>query len=233
MEGVFGSVGSGQREILQRVARSSRELLDMIQATLDLSRLESNRVTLTTTSVAPAQLVAELESETRTLRDGSPLQFEWVAADDLPILRTDAVKLKMVLKNLLGNALKFTERGHIAVRAAACDDGIEFTVADTGIGIAPADHTLIFEPFRQVQRDGGPFRGGAGLGLYIARRLIEMLGGTITIESEVDRGSTFRVWIGAASAPAPSPSVDAPDSHTAALSHHRSVARSASAPLRA
>jgi signal transduction histidine kinase len=233
MEGVFGSIGGEQREILQRVARSSRELLDMIQATLDLSRLESNRVSLSTIPVDPAQLVAELESETQALREGSPLQFGWVAADDLPLLRTDPVKLKMVLKNLLGNALKFTEQGHIAVRAAACDDGIEFTVADTGIGIAPADHELIFEPFRQVQRDRGPFRGGAGLGLYIARRLIEMLGGTVSVESEVDRGSIFRVWIGAVPAPPPSPSVDAPDSHTAALSHHRSVARSAAAPLRA
>jgi signal transduction histidine kinase len=231
MEGVFGSVGSGQREILQRVARSSRELLDMIQATLDLSRLESNGVTLTTTAVDPAQLIAELESDTRALRDGSPLQFEWVVEDDLPILCTDPVKLKMVLKNLLGNALKFTEQGRIAVRAAACDDGLEFTVADTGIGIAPADHALVFEPFRQVLRDRGPFRGGAGLGLYIARRLIELLGGTITVKSELDRGSTFRVWIGAA--PPPSPSVDAPDSHTAALSHHRSVTPSAAAPLRA
>jgi signal transduction histidine kinase len=220
VEGVFGALAGEQREILQRVARSSRELLDMIQATLDLSRLESNRVTLATTPVDPAQLVAELESETRAQREGHPLCFEWDTADGLPTLQTDAVKLKMILKNLLGNALKFTEQGSIAVRATARDGGVEFAVVDTGIGIAPADHAVIFEPFRQVQRDRGYHRSGAGLGLYIARRLVEMLGGTITVESDVDRGATFRVWIGGTTAAV----ADVPDSHADALSHHRSMA---------
>jgi len=225
MEGVFGAIGTEQHDILQRVARSSRELLDMIQATLDLSRLEANRVTLASTPVDSAQLVAELESETRALRDGSPLHFEWLAADDLPIVHTDAVKLKMVLKNLLSNALKFTEQGHITLRAAALEEGVEFTVADTGIGIAPSDHALIFEPFRQVQRDRGQFRSGAGLGLYIARRLVDMLGGTITVESELDRGSTFRVWIG----PLPPKAEDLPDSDDDVLPDRPALAAGARA----
>ncbi|MGH7785895.1 MAG: GAF domain-containing sensor histidine kinase, partial [Candidatus Binatia bacterium] len=197
IDGAFGPVPGEQREVLQRVAHSSRELLDMIQATLDLSRLESNRVALEAAAVDPGVILAELEAETRALRAACTLRFEWAADDDLPTLYTDAVKLKMVLKNLIGNAFKFTERGGIAVRASARADGVEFAVSDTGIGIAPADQGLIFEPFHQVARDRGRHRSGAGLGLYIARRLTEMLGGTIGLESVVDRGSTFRIWIAA------------------------------------
>jgi signal transduction histidine kinase len=101
----------------------------------------------------------------------------------------------MILKNLIGNAFKFTDRGGVTVSAWPRDCGVEFSVADTGIGIAPADHAVIFEPFRQVPRERRELRSGAGLGLYITKRLVEMLGGTIEVESSVDRGSTFRVWL--------------------------------------
>jgi signal transduction histidine kinase len=216
IDGAFGALASDQREILQRVGKSSRELLDMIQATLDLSRVEANRFELKAEDVDPAALLSDLEIETRGPRAGSPLSVEWTIAPGLPMLHTDPVKLKMVLKNLLVNALKFTDHGGITVAAEARAGGVEFSVADTGIGIAAADQAIIFEPFRQAEGESQRHRSGTGLGLYIARRLVEMLGGTIALDSEAGRGSTFRVWIG----DAPSP-VDDASSHRAADDRER------------
>jgi signal transduction histidine kinase len=198
-DGAFGAPTAEQGEVLARVARSAHELLDMIQATLDLSRLEANRVAVTAAAVEPAVLLADLQHDLAGLRTEAPLAIKWRVAGDLPVLCTDAVKLKMILKNLIGNAFKFTDRGSITIGARRCADGVEFTVADTGIGIAPADHGVIFEAFRQVPHERRALRSGAGLGLYIARRLAHMLGGSIEVESALGRGSTFRVWIGAPS----------------------------------
>jgi len=99
----------------------------------------------------------------------------------------------VVVKNLIGNAVKFTKAGSITVAAHSHTGGVEISVIDTGIGISPEALALIFEPFHQVDNSGQ--WGGTGLGLYIVKRLLEMLGGTVMVESEVGRGSTFRVWI--------------------------------------
>ena len=99
----------------------------------------------------------------------------------------------MVVKNLIGNAVKFTKAGSITVAAHNHDGGVEISVADTGVGISQEALELIFEPFHQVDNSGQ--WGGTGLGLYIVKRLLEMLGGTVRVESAVGRGSTFRVWV--------------------------------------
>jgi signal transduction histidine kinase len=99
----------------------------------------------------------------------------------------------MVLSNLVDNAIKFTEHGAVTVEVRSSDGGVEFAVQDTGIGIPPEARALIFEPFQQV---GGRSRaGGVGLGLYIVRRLLDMMGGRVGVESAVGGGSTFRVWL--------------------------------------
>ena len=119
----------------------------------------------------------------------------WQPTPALPLLHTDPVKLKMVLKNLITNALKFTEEGVITVAALPQGSGIEFHVSDTGIGIAPEALPIIFEPFRQV--DSSPMRrhGGVRLGLYFVRQLLNLLGGTVSVESMLGKGSIFRVWL--------------------------------------
>lgn len=111
------------------------------------------------------------------------------------MLRTDPLKLKVVLKNLLGNAAKFTDAGAVTVTANPHDEGIEMSIADTGVGIPQESLSEIFEMFRQANRASTQFRGGVGLGLYIVKRLLELLRGTVTVESEVGKGSTFRVWL--------------------------------------
>jgi signal transduction histidine kinase len=107
----------------------------------------------------------------------------------------------MVLKNLLGNAVKFTERGSITVTARSREEGVEISVTDTGIGIPRKALAVIFEPFRQVHDSSTKQNKGTGLGLHIVKRLLELLGGSIGVESEVGRGSTFRVWMPSLSEP--------------------------------
>jgi signal transduction histidine kinase len=104
------------------------------------------------------------------------------------------MKLRVILKNVIGNAVKFTNHGSITVRLRCCDGGAEFTVTDTGIGMTPEALTVIFEPFRQADSSSTREHGGVGLGLHIVRRFADMLGGTISVESEYGRGSTFRMW---------------------------------------
>ncbi|MCS6927485.1 MAG: ATP-binding protein, partial [Candidatus Binatia bacterium] len=101
----------------------------------------------------------------------------------------------VVLKNLIGNAIKFTEKGTVSVNAYPSANGIEVCVSDTGIGIAPEALPIIFDPFRQVESALTRRHGGVGLGLYIVRRMLNLLGGTITVESQLGKGSTFRVWL--------------------------------------
>jgi signal transduction histidine kinase len=195
LDGGFGPLTGAQHEPLRRADRSARELLDLINATLDLSRLEAKRITLDLGDVVVADLVDELGRELSDHPDRPDIEIRWYTPPDLPRLRTDRVKLKMVLKNLVENALKFTERGRVELAAAGLDGGVELRVTDTGVGIAPEARRLIFEPFRQVNAGPGQVRDGAGLGLYIVKQLLAVLGGAITLESEVGSGSTFRVWL--------------------------------------
>jgi PAS domain S-box-containing protein len=195
LEGAFGTLTEEQAETLQRVQRNAAELLALIRATLDLSRLEAGQVHVEIVAVDPADLIAQLEQETRELAQRSGLHFVWKVGPDLPQVETDPAKVKLILKNLIGNAVKFTEKGTVTIGIQRCEEGVEVTVSDTGIGIAPRALGIIFEPFRQADSSSTRRHGGVGLGLYIVRRLLEMLGGSVNVDSEVGRGSTFRVHL--------------------------------------
>ena len=194
----FGPLTPDQAETLARVDNSAHQLLDLINTTLDMSRLEAGRLPLDVRDVNLPDLLREIDAETRELQGKSGLRFVWQVPAALPRLHTDPMKLKVVLKNLIGNAVKFTERGQVTVQAQSCNGQVEISVTDTGVGIAPEAREVIFEAFRQA--DGSMTRrfGGVGLGLYIVRRLLERLGGTISVDSEVGRGSTFHVYLPAA-----------------------------------
>ncbi len=193
LEGEFGSLNDEQREILKRVDTSARQLLELINATLDLSRLEGGKLVFQRAAVSIDEVVGAVDTETRELQEKPDVCVNWYVSPRLPRVYTDPLKLKVVLKNLVANALKFTEHGTVSIRAVRRADGVEITVSDTGIGIPPETQGIIFEPFRQVEPAMTRRFGGVGLGLYIARRLIELLGGTISVESDVGHGSTFRV----------------------------------------
>jgi signal transduction histidine kinase len=142
-----------------------------------------------------SDLMNEIYAETEPEREKSGLRFGLDLPPTLPPIRTDRVKLKVVLKNLIANAVKFTREGRVNVSLSERHGGVEICVTDTGIGIAPDVLPTIFEPFRQGDSSLTRTYGGVGLGLYIVRRLLDMIGGKITVESEPGRGSTFRVWV--------------------------------------
>ena len=194
-DGEFGAVTPQQVEIFERVTKKSRELLELINETLDLNRLEGGKVALELGVVDLPDLLRALGSETQDLREKSGVRFTVDMPGDLPRLYTDGGKVKTVLRNLICNACKFTEKGTVTVRAQSCRDGLEISVSDTGIGIPPNARALIFEPFRQVDSSMTRRYGGVGLGLYIVKRLLDLLGGTIAVDSELGHGSTFRVWL--------------------------------------
>ena len=194
LEGEYGDLTPEQRETVRRVDQGTHQLLELINATLDLSRFEAGP-SVEPRLVQVADLIREIDAETRVLHGQSGLRFVSNVAAGVPQLYTDPRWLRVILKNLIGNAVKFTPHGSVSVDVRPRDDGVEFCVADTGIGI-PADAlSIIFERFRQVDSSTTRSYGGVGLGLYIVQRLLEMLGGTIAVESEVGRGSIFRVWL--------------------------------------
>jgi signal transduction histidine kinase len=214
----FGDLSTEQREIVQRITDRARDQFELIAAVLDLSAMEAGRMMLQAGPVRLAELFAAIEGEGRTAWRASGLTIAWDAPRDLPDLISDAAKIKIVVRNLVGNAVKFTAQGGITVRARAASGGIEISVADTGIGIPPEQCGAIFAPFFQI--DGSETRRyeGSGLGLHIVKRLLDLLGGTVAVESELGRGSTFRVWLPLA--PATSASTLAPPTSATTSSPH-------------
>ena len=186
-------VADGQR-LARTIADRARESLALIQAALELTRSEV-RTAQEPSPIAVAELVEQLTSDTHVPVDKPELRVEWAVADHLPPLRSDPVKLSMILKNLIGNAIKFSERGCVRVAVEPYADGARFVVADTGIGIDPTELPHLFQPFRQAHGARSRRAGGAGLGLYIVGRLVELLDGRITVESTAGVGTTFEVTI--------------------------------------
>ena len=189
-----GSVEPRQLKNLENIETSSHNLLKLINEILDLSRVEAGRIDVKVQDVDLKQLAEECAASVEPLLAPG---VEWhPQIEDVPPIRTDPDILRRVLMNLLGNAVKFTETGHVALTLHPVDDQVEISVSDTGVGIPPEDLPYIFEEFRQVERQGGTEKEGSGLGLAIARKSVELLGGTIKAASEVGKGTTFTLRIG-------------------------------------
>jgi signal transduction histidine kinase len=201
LAGAIGDLPPEQMDILRRIERNSRVLFELISMVLDLNRLEAGRLPIDVKQIQVAELLAEVQAEMQGLCDQSGLASGWQVAPGLPPLHTDPGKLKVVLKNLVSNAVKFTGEGSITVAAEERQRGVEFSVTDTGIGIPVEAQAYIFEPFRQVDGSAARTYGGSGLGLHIVQRLLEVLGGRVTVDSVVGHGSTFRVWLPVAYTP--------------------------------
>jgi signal transduction histidine kinase len=190
-----------RRDLVERIERMARGLLRLVDQVLDLSRIEAERLeparALVSIGACVRSAVAafELEAERKSLR------LEVVAADGVPALVTDEALLQQILLNVVGNAVKFSEKGGVEVRTGSDTDGVTVDVVDTGVGISKADRARLFEPFARGRAHAARFPG-SGLGLVISRRLARALGGDLVlVRSNPRRGSHFRLTLPTAGVP--------------------------------
>jgi signal transduction histidine kinase len=197
LHGVSGPVSDAQRKSLTRIDSNSRHLLALINDILDITRIEAGRMPLNMAAFAIPDLIDEVMSELEPIIKRSNLTVSTRIQGRVPQLRSDRQKVKQIVLNLLSNALKFTPQGEVTIRASydARTRMVNIMVRDTGVGIPYEDQSKVFEDFRQL--DSSPARGygGTGLGLSICRRLAQMLGGSIELQSEPGRGSNFTLQL--------------------------------------
>ncbi len=191
LDSIYGEPSEKMRAVLERLQRNGRHLLGLINDVLDLSKIEAGQLTLSLGDYSLGDMVHGVISAVEPLAAEKRLAFTAEVAPDLPPGRGDERRLSQVLLNLVGNAIKFTDKGEVAIRASATNGAFTVAVCDTGPGIAAADQAKIFEEFQQADSSITRKKGGTGLGLSIAKRIIEMHGGRIWVESELGKGSTF------------------------------------------
>jgi signal transduction histidine kinase/HAMP domain-containing protein len=191
LDHIYGEVPPKIRDVVERVDRSGRHLLGLINDVLDLSKIEAGALALSLGDYSMQDVVQTVATSVEPLAAEKALRLVQDVPRDLPIARGDERRLAQVLLNLVGNAIKFTEAGEVRITVRAEDDTFRVAVADTGPGIAPEHLERIFGEFQQVDASSTRKKGGTGLGLAIARRIIEMHGGRIQVESAVGTGSTF------------------------------------------
>lgn len=192
---VLGSVNSEQTTALAKILQQSDTLLEVMNAILDTASIETTAAEVRRDDVALNDVMEELKSNYTETANNGRQALVWDYTADLPRITTDGAKLKIILRNLINNALKFTEQGEIRVRARhdAKAKRVEFLVKDTGIGIDMAESELIFDKFWQADAAKIKDHGGMGLGLYIVKEFCELLSGTVTVNSELGQGTEFKV----------------------------------------
>ena len=217
-DGVYGELAPRQVNPVDRIAASAAHLRHLVDQILDIAKMAAGRMEMHPEPVDLRPFVIDVASEFEALIGERGLNLSLAIGGSLPRIRTDPTHLRQIIVNLLGNAVKYTPSGGIAVRARVIDERgsthvvgapslvgapqggqawITLQIADSGIGIAPADLARVFEEFEQVNAGprGDSMQRGTGLGLPISRRLARLLGGDISVESELGKGSTFTVWI--------------------------------------
>jgi PAS domain S-box-containing protein len=193
LNNVTGQVTEPQRKSLTRIDSNARHLLALINDILDITRIEAGRMPLNATTFGVKELFDEVQAELEPIIKRSNLTVSTKVRAGVPTLKTDRQKVKQIVLNLLSNALKFTPAGSVTMTASydARPKQVAIAVKDTGVGIPADDQVKVFEDFRQLDTSPARGYGGTGLGLSICRRLAHILGGTIDLQSEPGRGSTF------------------------------------------
>ena len=194
LRGTQGPLTDAQRESLERVQRNARLLLGLINDVLDISKIESGKAEIRREVVSVVSLLKQVETDFAETARRKGLSLKTVVSGELDSVVSDGAKLTQILANLVGNALKFTEKGYVEVRAEP--RGVNrwaIVVTDSGVGIPQEEHDAIFEEFRQGETEAHQGHGGTGLGLAIVRKLVLLLGGTVTVQSSAGEGATFSV----------------------------------------
>jgi PAS domain S-box-containing protein len=192
---IYGELTERQEEALQRMYAASSHLLALVNDILDLAKIEAGKMPVHLEPVVLAEVMRELAETVEPMVRARGLAFEVELEPELPVLETDRTRVKQILLNLLSNAVKFTHEGEVRVRAVRSGGGVEVSVRDTGIGIPPEHVQTIFEDFRQVDQSSTREYGGTGLGLSIVTKLLDLLGGSVRVESALGEGSVFTVWL--------------------------------------
>ena len=192
-----GELTAEQETQVQFIRKAAENLTELVDDLLDLAKVEAGKTVVTPSEFTAAGLFGALRGMLRPLLVGEAVTLVFEDPIDLPPLDTDEGKVSQILRNFISNAIKFTERGEVRVWATADDaaDTVTFSVRDTGIGIAPGDLDLIFQEFGQVAHRLQRRVKGTGLGLPLAKKLAELLGGKITVERSLGEGSTFSVTL--------------------------------------
>lgn len=191
VDGIYGEVPEKILEVMDRVRKSGHHLLGLINAVLDLSKIEAGQLTLALNDYSLSDVIQTVVTAVEPLAVEQRLRLMAEVAPALPVGKGDERRLSQVLLNLVGNAIKFTDAGEVRIKAVVADRNFVVSVADTGPGIAEAEQQKIFEEFHQVEGPATRRKGGTGLGLSIAKRIVGLHGGRIWVESELGRGSTF------------------------------------------
>jgi signal transduction histidine kinase len=190
-DGAYGEPSDKMLGVLKRLESNGKHLLGLINDVLDLSKIEAGQLVLELSDYSVQDIVQTVRSTLESLATDKKLAFKLELAPELPPGRGDGRRLTQVLINLVGNAIKFTDTGEVVVKANATDGSFRLSVCDTGPGISAADQAKLFQEFQQADNAITRKKGGTGLGLAISKRIIEMHGGKIWVESRPGQGSTF------------------------------------------
>jgi signal transduction histidine kinase len=194
-DSVYGEPPDKMKTVLERISRNGKHLLGLINDVLDLSKIEAGQLVLTLDDYSIRDVVHGVYGAVENLAASKKLAFKVDMPKDLPAGRGDERRLTQVLLNLVGNAIKFTDQGEIVIKASADNGDYTLAVRDTGPGISEADQQKLFQEFQQADNSITKAKGGTGLGLAISKRIIEMHGGRIWVESRPGQGSTFSLTL--------------------------------------
>jgi len=190
-DGAYGEPSEKMLEVLKRLEANGRHLLGLINDVLDLSKIEAGQLVLELSDYSVQDIAQVVRSTLEPLAADKKLAFKVEVPARLPVGHGDGRRLTQVLINLVGNAIKFTDAGEVAIKAEANNGSFYVSVRDTGPGISAADQAKLFQEFQQADNAITKKKGGTGLGLAISKRIIEMHGGRIWVESQPGQGSTF------------------------------------------
>jgi signal transduction histidine kinase len=194
-DGIYGDLPEKMASALERISRNGKHLLGLINDVLDLSKIEAGQLVLSLDTYSIKDVVHGVYSAVEPLAASKNLVFRVDMPKDLPPGRGDERRLTQVLLNLVGNAIKFTDKGEVSIKASASNDAYNLAVHDTGPGISEADQQKLFQEFQQADNSITKSKGGTGLGLAISKRIVEMHGGRIWVESRLGEGSTFSLTL--------------------------------------
>jgi signal transduction histidine kinase len=192
--GTFGEIGPEQGKGTEKIRSQAGHLLTLINGILEITKIESGTVTVKKDLLDLIDFISENRSDYMMPME-KDIALEWIYPSDLPVIVSDRMKLKQILTNLINNAIKFTESGVVQISIQAVDEGhtLDLKVADTGAGISDELLPFVFDKFRQIDSTTTRNHSGAGLGLYIVKTFVELLGGSIGVQSKLGKGSVFTV----------------------------------------